>query len=111
MSNAGPALRGVKPGVNRGDVDLNMLKACGLQDDNGGTHRAKMALEGLRQQDGWLILFTHDVRENPSPWGMTPTAYAALVNTIDASGAEVVTVGEMVNRLEGSAAERPRAVA
>ena len=107
----GPALRGVTPGVNHDQVDLNMLKACGLQNDQGGMQRALAELETLDEQDGWLIIFTHDVCDRPSPWGVTPADYADLLTAIDASGAEVVTVGEMVDRLEKPASASQRAVA
>lgn len=104
ISDTGMALRGVKPGTNRGRVDLNMLKACGLQDNEGGTARALRELEALKEQPGWLIIFTHDVRETPSPWGVTPQDYALLLDAVEHSGAEVVTVGDMVKRLEASPA-------
>lgn len=100
LSNGGPALRGITPGMNRGEVDLNMLKACGLQDDQGGMQRALSELETLSEQDGWLIIFTHDVCDQPSPWGVTPADYADFLAAIEASGAEIVTVGDMVDRLE-----------
>jgi len=99
MGQAGLALRGVKPGLNRGNADLNMLKACGLQDNEGGTARALQELETLQHQDGWLIIFTHDVREQASPWGVRPADYANLLNAVEQSGAEVITVGDMVDRL------------
>ena len=111
LSNAGPALRGVKPGSNRVDVDLNMLKACGLQENQGGTRRAMAELDALKHQDGWVIIFTHDVRKNPSSWGVAPDEYADLLTAVDASGAEVVTVGEMIDRLETPAQLMHRAVA
>ena len=80
-----------------------MLKACGLQDNEGGTARAKSELNTLSEQSGWQIIFTHDVRETPSPWGVTPAAFEALLDDIAASGAEVVTVGDMVRRLDQDA--------
>ncbi len=100
LADSGLALRGVKPGINRGTLDLNMLKACGLQDNEGGTARAQREIATLTEQSGWLIIFTHDVRDAHSPWGVTPDQYADLLDQIDASGAEVVTVGDMVRRLE-----------
>lgn len=103
------ALRGVKPGLNRGAVDLNMMRACGLQDDNGGLARALQDLDALQRTDGWLIIFTHDVRDTPSPWGVTPEDYARLLSAIAESGSEVVTVGDMVKRMEAMA--DPSAVA
>jgi len=111
LLSEGPALRGIQPGINRGVVDLNLLKACGLQDNQGGTRRALSEIDALREQNGWVIIFTHDVRENPSPWGVSPADYADLLAAIDASGAEVVTIGEMVDRLEMPASETQRAVA
>ncbi|MEO1188809.1 MAG: polysaccharide deacetylase family protein [Pseudomonadota bacterium] len=102
MSQAGPALRGVKPGLNRGTIDLNMLKACGLQDNQDGTAKAMQDLQTLETQDGWLIIFTHDVRERPSPWGVKPAAYAQLLSAVEHSGAEVITVGDMVDRLNAA---------
>lgn len=111
MSQTGLALRGVKPGTNRGAIDLNMLKACGLQDNQGGSARALEELDTLNHQDGWLIIFTHDVRETPSPWGVTPETYDHLLDAIARSGAEIVTVGDMISRLTSSDAMDARAVA
>ena len=109
MGQAGPVLRGVKPGLNHSTIDLNMLKACGVQSDKGGTARALQELQALERQDGWLIIFTHDVRERPSPWGVKPTDYAHLLSAIEQSGAEVVTVGDMADRLNASFARLPAA--
>ena len=97
------ALRGVKPGLNRGTIDLNMLKACGLQENNGGIGRAMSDLETLQQSDGWQIIFTHDIGPSPSPWGTTQSDYSQLLQAVEASDIEVVTVGDMVKRLRQSA--------
>ena len=105
LSTSDMALRGVKPGLNRGKVDLNMLKACGLQDNNGGIRQAIADLETLTASDGWLIIFTHDVRTSPSPWGATPDDYRTLLAAIADSGAEVVTVGDMMKRLDAETAQ------
>lgn len=104
LSGDNLALRGVKPGINSGRIDLNMLKACGLQHDNGGIKRACQDLEALKQSEGWVIIFTHDVSAAPSPWGVTPAAYRTLLRAVEESGAEVVTVGEMVARMRMASA-------
>jgi len=80
-----------------------MLKACGLQDNQGGTARALQELQSLDDQDGWVIIFTHDVRKSPSPWGVTPEQYADVLDAVEASGARVITVGDMVERLNVAA--------
>ena len=79
-----------------------MLRACGLQENQGGTLRALEDLDHLASSDGWLIIFTHDVRTAPSPWGVTPDDYEHLLQAVQQSGAEVVTVGDMVKRLGAS---------
>ncbi|MHA7856880.1 MAG: polysaccharide deacetylase family protein [Henriciella sp.] len=103
MAPAAMALRGVKPGLNRGTVDLSMLKACGLQTDNGGIARAMSDLEALKRSDGWLIIFTHDIGPKPSPWGATQIDYSQILQAVEASDIEVVTVGDMVSRLREGA--------
>ena len=105
------ALRGVKPGTNRGQADLGMLRACGLQDNCNGTGNAKAEIDGLAKTDGWVIIFTHDVRANPSYWGVTPEDYQDLLDHIERSGAEVVTVGEMTDRIAAQAQASDKAAA
>ncbi|MEL6857219.1 MAG: polysaccharide deacetylase family protein [Pseudomonadota bacterium] len=97
------ALRGVNSGTNRGEADLGMLRACGLQDNCDGTGWAKAELDKLEDRDGWVIIFTHDVRSAPSAWGVTPDDYQDLLDHIERTGAEVVTVGEMTDRIAAQA--------
>ncbi|MEP1143003.1 MAG: polysaccharide deacetylase family protein [Henriciella sp.] len=111
LSNSEFALRGVKTGLNRGRADLDMLRACGLQDNKGGTQKALKEIETLKNSDGWLILFTHDVQDKPSPWGVTPEDYRELLAAIDASGAEVITVGDMVTRMQPYASQADLSIA
>ena len=105
------ALRGVKPGLNQGTIDLNMLKACGLQTNNGGIARAMEDLETLKRRDGWQIIFTHDIGPSPSPWGTTQSDYSQLLDAVEASNVEVVTVGDMLKRLQQSASMPSQAAA
>ncbi|MEL6416700.1 MAG: polysaccharide deacetylase family protein [Pseudomonadota bacterium] len=100
LAPAEMALRGVKPGLNRGTIDLNMLKACGLQENNDGIGRAMSDLDALKRSDGWHIIFTHDIGPTPSPWGATQSDYSQLLQAVEASDIEVVTVGDMVRRLQ-----------
>jgi peptidoglycan/xylan/chitin deacetylase (PgdA/CDA1 family) len=64
--------RGILPGVNRGAVDLQYLRAFPLiegQIDRDGIDRAfDEAVAG----NGWLIFYGHDVEATPSPYGCSP---------------------------------------
>jgi len=100
MAKLVPALRGVQTGLNRGRVDLHMLKACGIQQDRGGLTTVRRLLKSLQSGDGWLIIFTHDVRPQPSPWGCSPEAFETLLADVSHSGAEIVTIRDMLARLD-----------
>lgn len=99
MTEFGIAQRGTQVGLMRDKADLSMLPAIGLQDCLGGIGTAMHYLDQLSKSQGWLVIFTHDVRKNPSPWGVTPEDFETLLSRIEASGAKVVTVGDMVTRL------------
>jgi hypothetical protein len=44
----------------------------------------------------WLILYTHDVRETPSPWGCTPDALDRLIDHARTAGCDIRAVGEVL---------------
>lgn len=95
------SMRGVRSGVMHNSADLNCLKSTPLF---SGT-KCDQALEqvaGLNKRPGWLIFFTHDVRENPSQWGITPSDFRKVVTAVINSGAEVLTVGKALKKLEGN---------
>ncbi|WP_395648069.1 polysaccharide deacetylase family protein [Terricaulis sp.] len=58
--------RGVLPGLNVGKRDLAQLRAYPLFGDMKRAHRA---LKAAARQKAWLIVFTHDVGDAPSPFG------------------------------------------
>ena len=58
---------------------------------------------------GWLILFTHDVSEQPSPYGCTPAMLAeALARIVDA-GIEILPVKHAMAEVGFSEPEDVRA--
>ena len=91
------SLRGIVPVAHRGSVDLNQVGSVPVF---GSTLReAKRVVRSLKRRPGWVTLFTHDVREDPSPWGVTPKAFCALLDEIEHAGAIVRPVGAFVGEL------------
>jgi len=78
--------------------DLNQAPAVGIEGPSGEAV-ARHWLERALAECGWLILYTHDVQPNPSPWGCTPEALARLADAALAGGAEVVTAAEGYRRV------------
>jgi peptidoglycan/xylan/chitin deacetylase (PgdA/CDA1 family) len=83
--------------IDRGS-DLNQAPAVGIEGPPG-EQAARGWLRRALAQRAWLILYTHDVREDPSPFGCTPAALARLLDEALAGGAEIVTVAEGCRRV------------
>jgi peptidoglycan/xylan/chitin deacetylase (PgdA/CDA1 family) len=80
--------RGISEGINAGTADFADLKACRVQDFADADGSLRRLIDAARAIDGWLIFYTHDVRETPSRYGCTPeqldavVAYAAETGTV-----------------------------
>lgn len=92
--------RGIFGGINAPDVDLNLLRANSLYGDvDQLTHVEKLISEN-KTKKGWLIFYTHDVRDNPSRYGCTPALLVSAVSAAIRSGSEISTVAELVGELQ-----------
>ncbi|MGH7023391.1 MAG: polysaccharide deacetylase family protein [Caulobacteraceae bacterium] len=91
--------RGITPGVNRGVADLGLLKAVALY----GRSRDDAALRGWLEETercrGWLILYTHDVDDEPTEWGASVDQLEAAIGDCMTRGFEILTVRNALGRL------------
>jgi peptidoglycan/xylan/chitin deacetylase (PgdA/CDA1 family) len=90
--------RSIQPGINRDEIDLAYLRAnrvySGLPIEN-----VLRVIEENVGEKGWVILYTHDVTDHPSPYGCTPEFFENALRAALESGAEIVTVAEGCCRL------------
>ena len=91
-------LRALHHGLIAEGADLNQAPAVGIEGPDGEA-TARRWLKRALDRRAWLILYTHDVRDDPSPYGCTPAALERLVDEAIAAGAEVVTVAEGCRRI------------
>lgn len=96
------AARHIRKGVNLGTVDLAQLRANEINAATPMTAHTKL-IERCRDQKGWLLFFTHDISERPSPWGCAPWVLAELVEQALASGCAVLPVGAAAAAVAGPA--------
>jgi peptidoglycan/xylan/chitin deacetylase (PgdA/CDA1 family) len=94
-----PTSRGIRKGVNAGLVDLSQLKAAGVEARSWSPAAIEGLVQAARRKGGWLIFFTHDVSEAPSPYGATPEMLAHALRTVQAAGIEVLPVKHALARL------------
>lgn len=92
--------RGGGQAPNVKTADLNLLKAYFLDKrNNNNINLLKQVIEYNAISRGWLIFATHDLSENPSPYGCTPDFFEQVVKCAIQSGAIILTVREAYNTL------------
>ena len=91
-------LRALHHGLVEKGTDLNQVPAVGIEGLDGEAVARKW-LADAKAKSAWLILYTHDVRPDPSPWGCTPEVLARLIDQATADGFDIVTVREGARRL------------
>ena len=86
-------LRALHHGLVARGADLNQAPAVGIEGPDGEAI-AMGWLEAAVRRKAWLILYTHDVCEQPSQWGCTPQSLERLADAAAKAGCRVVTVAE-----------------
>ena len=97
--------RGTGRGINHGTVDLADLLSTSLYSRTFDRERLCQLIDDAQAAAGWLILYTHDVAEQPSPFGCTPAEFQAIV-AYAAENVPVLPVRDVLAAL-GVAGERP----
>jgi peptidoglycan/xylan/chitin deacetylase (PgdA/CDA1 family) len=93
-----PMCRGIWSGVNKRQVDCRQLRAMSLERsfDEG---KVSAALDQAQASNGWLIFFTHDISDNPSPYGCEPIRLARVLNDVLERGIEILTIKAAAERV------------
>ncbi|HVH81660.1 MAG TPA: polysaccharide deacetylase family protein, partial [Stellaceae bacterium] len=71
--------RGTGRGLNRGITDLADLLSTSLYSHNFDRNRLCQLIEDAQAENAWLIFYTHDVADDPSPFGCTPAQFQSIV--------------------------------
>jgi peptidoglycan/xylan/chitin deacetylase (PgdA/CDA1 family) len=100
--------RGTIGGSNGPVADLNLLRANRLYSDSVAFPNIQMLIESAARPGRWLIFYTHDVRDHPSPYGCTPRYFEDTVRCAVDAGMRVLTIGEALAAIPAAPA-RPTA--
>ncbi len=98
LGNRFALLRALHHGLIRKGVDLNQAPAVGIEGPDGEAGARRWLHRAIHER-GWLILYTHDVKQSPSPFGCTAGTLERLVDEALEAGAEIVTVAEGCRRI------------
>jgi len=95
-------MRGIFAGVNRRRADLALLKSWAMYDRNSSKKLIETLLEQNKKAKGWLIFYTHDISDRPSPWGSSPEQLEFVLKKSIASRCQVLTIEQAYNRILSS---------
>ena len=90
--------RGILPGINSNIVDLQLLRAIPLIDCGITRDEIEHAFDRAEATGGWLIFYSHDVAQSPSPYGCSPGLLHAALQTATRRRLPIVTVAEALRR-------------
>lgn len=90
--------RAILPGVNRGTVDLQFLRASPLVGQHIDREGIERAFDEAAATGGWLIFYSHDVVETPSPYGCTPLLLRQALEAASRRKIPIVSVAEALRR-------------
>ena len=100
--------RGISPGFNEGWTDLAQLKAVPLYsgriDEAGVRAMVKQAIA----RKAWLIFYTHDVSDSPSPYGCTAALLETAVHHATVLGACILPVKSALDAIAAGRHKLPR---
>ena len=87
-------------------IDFQQLSAIPLERRSFDFSYAQEALRRAKDHNGWVIFFTHDVSDDPSPYGTTPSELAMLVDEALANQIEVLPVKSAAGKTRFAASDR-----
>jgi len=91
--------RALHHGLVGRQADLGALPAIGIEGENG-PDRARHYLKAGLKDNGWLILFTHDVRDEPSNWGTRINDLKSILHEAKESGYRFVTMEQAISEAQ-----------
>jgi peptidoglycan/xylan/chitin deacetylase (PgdA/CDA1 family) len=85
LANSFASCRGIYEGINAGIIDLAMLRVIELYDRTLTADKLQRVVAETRQQNGWLIFYSHDVADTPSWIGCSPELLRRAVKAAQAA--------------------------
>jgi peptidoglycan/xylan/chitin deacetylase (PgdA/CDA1 family) len=84
--------RGILAGLNEGRIDLAQLRAFPLFGADAA-ERLAPTLARAAKHKAWMIVFTHDISDAPSPFGTTARALNTLIARAKALNFDILPLG------------------
>jgi peptidoglycan/xylan/chitin deacetylase (PgdA/CDA1 family) len=94
-------VRGVHPGLNAGRADLALLNAMSMEKRCWDRDAITRAITRARHDRAWIVFYTHDVSDDPSPYGSTPGMLSEVLERLAEARIEILPMREAVKAAIG----------
>lgn len=94
-------VRGVHPGLNSGRADLALLNVVSMEKRCWDREAIGRAIIRARHDHAWIVFYTHDISEAPSPYGSTPAMLAEVLDRLAEARVEILPMREAVKTAIG----------
>ncbi|NTJ41911.1 polysaccharide deacetylase family protein [Agrobacterium larrymoorei] len=92
--------RGGGDRINRGRVNRSYLWGMEIRQPESDALSLVQQIDDVVARPGWLIFFTHDISDTPTPYGCSPAAFSTLVRHAVSSGCLVLPVRDALRHLQ-----------
>ena len=93
------ACRGTQLGINSGMIDFSQLKCIEILPSTFEKYPITQLINDAKSKNAWLVFTTHDVEDNPSPWGCTPELLQSVISELCGNGIEILPIKSAVSRV------------
>ncbi|MFK4824383.1 polysaccharide deacetylase family protein [Paenochrobactrum sp. BZR 588] len=87
--------------INRGRINRDLLYGVEIGGDQNTFSTLSAYIEDVVQKPGWLIFFTHDVDDNPSPYGCSRALFESLLAFAVENSCCILPVKDALSLLQG----------
>jgi len=93
--------RSLTRGINSGVVDLGALKSYSLEGPLPSRDAIRTIITEAVRLNGWVLFCSHDVKDAPSRYGVTPENLAFTIENALSAGCRIVTVSKALQIIRG----------
>ena len=94
-------VRGVHPGLNSGRADLALLNVVSIEKRCWDSAATARAITRARHDRAWMVFYTHDISEHPSPYGSTPAMLSEILDRLTEARIDILPMREAVKTAIG----------
>jgi peptidoglycan/xylan/chitin deacetylase (PgdA/CDA1 family) len=94
-------VRGVHPGLNSGRADLALLNVVSMEKRCWDGAALERAVTRARHDRAWMVFYTHDIGDAPSPYGSTPAMLSEVLERLTEARIEILPMREAVKTAIG----------